>query len=293
MRLGFQAFRVAWLLLVVGVATGAELRVVGSDLLGLEFTKAFYAFAGRGGVRLALTFEGSRPALEQLKAGRADLGVLILPREETAALTGFDAVPIGYLAVAVLVPAGCPVERITFAQLEKIFGGNQPVHWSQLGAAAPWADDLVAPLLPEVGTGLALDTFRHVVLREGPWRREVPRFADRADLAAQFARPSRLLAIADAGTIPPDVKTKLVAVAPDATAAAVLPTAENLHAGRYPIALAAQLVFRPARRADVARLAEFLLGPEAAALLPAAGIVPVPPAARAEQQRMLGGDAKQ
>lgn len=284
---GLQAFRVAWLALVWGVASGAELRVVGSDLFGLEFTKSFYAFVSRARVPVALTFEGSRPALEQLKAGRADIGVLILPREEAGSLAGFEAVPVGYLAVAVLVPVDCPLERISFAQLGKIFGGNQGVHWSELGAAAPWADDLVAPLLPEVGTGLALDCFRHVVLRDGSWRREIPRYRDSADLAAQFARPSRLLAVAAAGAIPADSKTKLLPVASDAAGPAVLPTAEILYAGRYPIALAVQLVFRAERRADAARLGEFILGEEAAALLQPAGIVALPPAGRAKQQRAL------
>src|SRR4051812_37620821 len=56
----------------------ADLRLVGTDLLGLEFTKALYAAAGEEGITLSVVLDGSRPGHEQLKSGRADLALLIL-----------------------------------------------------------------------------------------------------------------------------------------------------------------------------------------------------------------------
>src|SRR3954464_11971393 len=79
----------------VGIAF-ADVRVVGTDLLGLEFTKAFYAFSGRNGVKLALAFDGSRPGLDELRAERADLAIITWPAEESAALAPFRVVPLAY-----------------------------------------------------------------------------------------------------------------------------------------------------------------------------------------------------
>src|SRR3954464_9449361 len=86
----------------VGIAF-ADVRVVGTDLLGLEFTKAFYEFAGRNGIKLALAFDGSRPGLDELKAERADLAIVTLPAEENAALVPFRTIPLAYHCVIVVV----------------------------------------------------------------------------------------------------------------------------------------------------------------------------------------------
>ena len=53
---------------LLAVVLRADLRVTGSDLLGLEFTRAFYEFSGRNGLKLALALDGSRPGWAELKA---------------------------------------------------------------------------------------------------------------------------------------------------------------------------------------------------------------------------------
>src|SRR3954469_25436133 len=87
----------------------ADLRVVGTDLLGLEFTKAFYEYSGRNGIKLALAFDGSRPGLQEFENGRADLALVTLPREEEAALARFRTLPLAYHCIFVVVPRSCPL----------------------------------------------------------------------------------------------------------------------------------------------------------------------------------------
>jgi phosphate transport system substrate-binding protein len=280
---------------ILAGAVRADLRVVGSDLLGLEFTRHFYRFAGESGERLALALDGSRPGLAELRAGRADLAVVVLPPAEAAMLTGYRVVPFGFHRVVILVPAACPLEKITVGQLARIFGadtsGGALTRWGELGIAGEWAEASVAPLAPEVGTGIALEFFRRVVVDSRDFRAGVRRFADANSLSAAFTGTERTLALA-AG-VPANVPgLKVLPVAVEPGSAAHGPTIENLLSGRYPLCLPLQLVFAEARGATLRVAGEFLFGEEAARLLAAADIVPLPAPMRAASLRaMVAGAA--
>lgn len=266
-------------------AAAAELRVVGTDLLGLEFTKALYEFAGHEGLRLTVAFDGSRPGLEQLRAGRADLGLFVLPPEDARALSGFETQPIGYHAVVVSAPEGCPLDQITFDQLAAVFGArpattnNPGVRWRDLGAGGEWAGEFVTPLAPEVGTGIAIEYFRHVVLRDAPFGRDLLRFASGPELAMHVRSHPRALIVS--GGWPRDatgLKRLKVAVAADQPG--ILPTAETLYAGSYPLRLPVELVFPTERLTEAVRILRFLHGDTATGLLEKAGVAPLPASAR-------------
>jgi phosphate transport system substrate-binding protein len=290
------AARAAWFAItswfVAGWADAAELRVVGTDLLGLEFTKAFYEFSVRHGLELALTFDGSRPGLEQLKAGRADFGLFVLPPEDRPVPGDFETHPVGYHAVVIVAPASCPLDEITFDQLAVVFGAGEGganssgARWSDLGVGGDWAGEFVNALAPEVGTGIAVEYFRHKVLRDGALKRELPRFANEADLSTRFSGPPQPRVLAITAGLPPHTKMmKALKLAVGAGQPAVLATAETLHAGTYPLRLPVQFVFRVERRAEALRVAEFLFSDDAAQLLTAADVVPLPPTDRADQLR--------
>ena len=267
----------------------AEVRVVGTDLLGVEFSKALYDCAGRSRMSLALAFDGSRPGLDRLKSGQADLAMILLPAGEEHAAAGFESVVVAYQCVVVLVAPGCPLERITLEQLAAIFGTEGPargIRWSELGVDGESGAGLIMPSLPEVGTSLTSEYFRQVVLRRGVVRPGIGRYRLRAELASLFAGESRVLAIAP--TPPGPNVAKVVAVAMNAKRAAFLPTCENVHAGDYGLRMPMRLVFRREARTALRPLLRFLQGDEAATPFAAAGMVPLPPAVRAE--RMLALD---
>jgi ABC-type phosphate transport system substrate-binding protein len=285
----------AGLLLAISPSFGAELRIVGSDLLGSEFTRALYEYAGRTAQKVTLALDGSRPGLEQLKANRAEVGLVVLPPNDTPAVAGFETEPIGYHALVVIVSNSCPLDQITFEQLARVLGaatgggGNLGARWSDLGVSGDWAREAVTPLVPEVGagiTGITLDYLRHVVLRDGPVRRDMARYARASALAAEILADPHTLAIA--AQLPADVKhLKALKVSTKAGHAAEFATPETLHRGDYPLRLPVHFVYRAERRTDVLRLAEFLFGEVAARALAQADIVPLPAAARAEQLRRI------
>ncbi|MSU50931.1 MAG: hypothetical protein EXS37_17880 [Opitutus sp.] len=275
----------------------ADLRVVGSDLLGLEFTRAFYEFSGRNGLPLALALDGSRPGWEEFKAGRADLALIVLPPEEAAPLASFRTRPLGYHSIVVLVPADCPLERITLAQLAAVFGTNAEagsragLRWSELGVAGEWGGAFVAAVAPESGEGITTEYFRAAVLRGRELKSNVQRYAAGAELLRHFGGDSRAMALAPMA--PAGAKNiKVLRVAAGVSDAGVAPTPETLHAATYPLRLPLQLVFRPDRAPALTRLFEFLFGEIAAQLLERAGVTPLPALVRQAQLPSTGPGEK-
>jgi len=61
------------------VVSAAEFRIVGTDLLVVGVSKAHGGFAGRNRLNVALAVGDSRPGLDPLQAGRADLALAVLP----------------------------------------------------------------------------------------------------------------------------------------------------------------------------------------------------------------------
>lgn len=258
-------------------------RVVGSDLLGVEFSKALYEFAGRHRLDVALALDGSRPGQEELKAGRADLALLVLPEGEESAAPVFQSIAVAYHRVVVLVPAACPLPRVTFDQLAGIFGRGplRVERWRELGVGGDWAGSTVIALAPEVGQGIALDYFCHLVLPGRELKSNVIRYPDVAGLMARFSGETRGVALA--ADVPPAEELRVLPVAVEARGPAFLPTPENLHSGDYGLGLPLRLVVRREAVPALLPLIRFLGGDEGAPHFERAGVVPIPVARRAQQ----------
>jgi hypothetical protein len=274
------------MLLSAVVVLPAELRVVGTDLLGVNFSKALYDHAGRHDVVLALALDGSRPGLDRLKAGRADLALLVLPPSEEEA-AAFETATLAYHRVVVLVPPASPVVQVTLDQLAGIFGVGGPTgfnRWGELGLSGEWSGRAIVPQAPVAGAGIAAEYFRQAVLHGLDFKSNVDRYDSPVDLALRLAGESRAIALASSPPSGPG-GAKIVPVAMRAGGAAYLPTPENLHSGCYPLRLPLRLVFRRESAAALRPLWRFLFSDELAPLLERADIVPLPAAAR--QQQML------
>lgn len=259
-------------------------RVVGSDLLGVEFSKALYEVAGRHRLDVALAFDGSRPGLDELKASRADLALLVLPAGEESAAPEFQSIAVAYHRVVVIVTAACPLSHVTLDQLAGIFGRGalRVEHWRELGVGGDWAGSSVVALAPEVGTGIAVEYFCHLVLRGRELKSNVVRYPDAASLAARFSGETRGVALAaDAPPAAPELRILPVAV--EARGPAFLPTPENLDSGDYRLRLPLWLVVRREMVPALLPLIRFLGGDEGVPHFERAGVVP-PPASRRAQQ---------
>lgn len=284
----FHRVRSWFVLIVIGTvaeARAAELRIVGSDLLGLDFTKACYVFSIREAIPLAVIFDGSRPGLEQLKTGRADLALLTLPPTDEPEAAVFASIRLAWHRVVVIVPAAIPLERVTFSELVAIFGAGVPVshnRWSDLGLTGEWAGSPITPLAPAARIWLTSESFRHAVLGHGALKSQVGRYDSAADLLRRLAGDSRAIALAP--SLPPGATgLRLLPVALRSGDPAFSPTPENLHSGDYPLRLPLSIVFRREATAKLLPVLRWLLSDAAAATLERAELVPVPASLRRQQ----------
>ncbi len=277
-------------LLLVAVplrAADAVLTVAGSDLLGPDFSAGVTAFAKRAGLTVTLKLAGSRAGLEAMQAGKADLALLVFADDEKPPAAPLVARPVAFCTAAVVVPAGLPLEQVTFRQLQQVFSASEsspPKFWFNLGLSPndDWGRRPVSPILCGPGGGLSYDLFRHKVLAT-PALRAAVAVADDPPAA------QRQVIAADGGIailpLPPvgrrDLKT--LPVARGSREVAFLPTAESIFSGDYPIRLPVQVVFRSDAAKRLLPLLRFLYGADAVPLWQGAQLVPLPANAREGQ----------
>ncbi len=75
-------------------AVAAEVRLAGSDLLGPELTKTLAGYTAADRIKFNITLEGSRPAYEQLKSGRAAVALITLAPDEMIDDCLLEALPL-------------------------------------------------------------------------------------------------------------------------------------------------------------------------------------------------------
>jgi len=263
----------------------APSRIAGSDLLGPEFSKALYAAAARAGVPVLLTFDGSRPGAQALKQGKADAALLSLPEAELAELSEFRLTPIAYHRVVVLVPESCPLRQITLAQLARIFGarGAGSLAWGDLPGATEWAGNAIVAVAPEMGSGVTLDFFRHVVLGGGELKHNLVRYRTTAELLGHFTGESRVIALA--AVLPKEAARVRVLAGGKPGDDAVLHEPQAVHAGKYPLRLPLFVAVRREAAMQLDGLQNWLCGEEAAAEFARAGLQSLPHDTRNEEVR--------
>lgn len=263
----------------------AEVRVVGSDLLGKEFTTALTAYSKRNDLGVKLALEGSRTGLEQLVAGKADLGIVVFSPGEKPLAAPFVVLPVAYHTVSVVVPASLPLTQITFAQLNMIYGDDAQSglkRWNDLGVAGEWSHRNILPNIPGPAGGLTYDLFRYSVLKAPALKPTVGVQDGLAETLARIRGDEGGVAILPA--LPanqPRLKTLLVARGPQDVAFG--PTPENIHSGDYPIRLPVYLVFRKDAAKRLQTTLRYLLSEDAVPLWENAHLVPLPIQARNQQ----------
>jgi phosphate transport system substrate-binding protein len=226
--------------------------------------------------------------MDQLKAGRADLAVVVLPTEEESALAEFESFVFAYQLVTVLVPATLPLDQVTLEELGGIFGEGGPSslsRWGDLGLAGERAISAIEPHVPAVGRGIAVEFFRHVVLHDRAFKSTVGRYATLAELPNRLQADGRAIALA--AVRPVDSALRAVPVALRAGEPAFSPTPENVHSGDYPLRLAVRLVCRHDARPGLAPLLRHFFSDAIAARLELAELQPLLASARRQQALAL------
>lgn len=281
-----------WLTGLIGLAmlasgAPAEVRVLGSDLMGPAFRVALEHFGAEQARPVRLELQGSRAARDALVSGVAGVALVVTPEPETAWPEGWVALPLAYHTLVVVTAPDAPVNQLDLAQLREIFGAGTATltRWDDLGAPGEWRGRQVQPLLVGDQAGLTHDLLRHGVLRTVALKNTVVVLARPDEVAARVRTAPGGLGLLPAA--PVDLKVLALAAGPGEVAFG--PTPENVHAGDYPLRVPVRLVFPRATASEHLALLRFLLGDEVAAANRSDGLVPVPRAVR--QQLALALEA--
>lgn len=259
----------------------AEVRVVGSDLLGPAFAAALEKFGRENDVKIATTLAGTRPGLDQLRSGDADVGLFALPPGEAPPDAPLVSRAIACQAVVLVVPEKLPLTELTTAQVRGIFaatGAENLSLWGGVGLTGEWRTRTIAIHAVEPGAALTLPLFRRLALNGADLK---PLGAAAAlDRVIERVRASDN-AIGLVPTLPePGSGLRALALAPSVRESAHLPTAANLHAGSYPLRLPLYVVFRRDAASRLLVFLRFLLSDECADALAQANFQALPVDAR-------------
>lgn len=274
------------LLLVCSVgAVRADVRVVGSDILGNDFTAGLTTYGQRNDLGLKLALEGSRTGLEQLKSGQADLALMVFSPGETPPAAPFVALPVAYHTAVVVVPSSLPLTQITYAQLNAIYGDDAQSglkRWSDLGITGEWASRNILPNIPGPAGGLTYDLFRYTVLTAPSLKPTVGVQGSLTETLTRIRGDEGGMAIMP--LLPPNQpRLKTLLVARGAQDVAFGPSQQNIHTGDYPIRLPVYLVFRKDGAKKLQTLLRYLLSEDAVPLWEKAQLVPLPLQVRNQQ----------
>lgn len=266
-------------LCVLALSAGAaEIRITGSDLLGDAFGRAAAVYARENDTVVKVDLRGTRPGIEDLRQGRADLGVFLLPPEEPAPLDRLVSRVVAYQVAVVVVPTASPLRQVTLPQLRGLYAQTSSqtlLRWGDLNLSAPWADRpvLLRALAPKAG--LAFPLFQRVILAGGEPNASLEYLPTEAAFIQRLAATDTAVGVT--GLFPAETSgLRVLSLAASPTDPAYAPTPENVHQGGYPLRMPLYVTFRREARADLLPFLKFLLSDEGAAALAPAHFVPLP-----------------
>ncbi len=273
------------------IAAAADLTLAGSDLLRPALAKPLAGKDVGGGRTLRLRLDGSRSALDDLRAGRADFAVVAFAPDEPPPEKEFRLIPLAYQVVVFAVNDDNPVRQVTFAQLGGMFGDREPVNlrqWGGFGAKGSWAEKPIALNMVVDIDSLALDIFKHTVLNTPALKSTIVEQADVDELVRKVRVDDTCI-----GMFPRLLRdttgVHVLLISRDEKDVPFGPTPENINTGDYALRLPFYVAFNPLRSGEVAPAVNLLLGDAVAAELEKAGFVPVPAKVRAAALRTVAG----
>ncbi|MBA3849897.1 MAG: hypothetical protein C0502_07860 [Opitutus sp.] len=260
------------------MAGETTLRVAGSDLLGGDLRREWEGLAAERGVRATFALEGTRPAMEALAAGRADLALLLLPAHEAPPEGDCLSFALAFQAVVFVVPENSPVREMTLAQARGLFvpgesGGFEK--WGDFGLEGAWRERPLVLHALAAEAGLAVPLARSLVWPGLELKPAVRHSADNVQLHRRLLAAENALGLT-VGAPAERSGLRAVALAANRSEPAYLPTMENLAGGVYPLRLILHLTVRRSALPRLLPLLRILLREEAVPALAAAGFEPLP-----------------
>lgn len=251
----------------------------GSDTivnLALAWAEAYHQVEPQ--VSISVTGGGSGTGIAALINGTVDLANAsrqIKPEElQAAQANGFSPVEfvVARDAIAIIVNPNNPVEQLTIGQLSDIYSGKI-VNWSEVGGE----DRPIVKLSRETNSGTHV-YFLETVLRRGDvedktlFSPDTLLLPSSEGITAEVRDNPNAIGYDGLGYVTPDVK--VIAVAADLSGPFVLPSADTVNNGQYPIARDLYMYSANQPTGRVLDYVNWILGPEAQRIVSQLGFVP-------------------
>lgn len=267
------------LLLGMAAPDAGAAKLAGSDLLAVKCGEVLKKNAASIPDGLQLMLDGSLRGERRLRDGTADAALLILPDKSKVPeiVKGeWEAVPIAYQTVIVVVNKFNKLEQIDLPTLAAIYGKRQDVdiqYWS--GIKESGLEMPISAVSTRYDMGIVAPLFRSRVLGDEEYKTSI--LFRHNDAAAEDYVISSLNAIAIL-SVPPvrEDRVKTLAVYNPQKMNAYLPTASNLYNGDYPLVVPMYFVVPRKSAAAVKPILQEIFGDPMAGALQESGFMPVP-----------------
>ena len=251
---------------------------MGSELVAGPLTTVFTDRTAEFGVELDATFRGSYSGILALRSDVADMALLVENPHGDEFPESWVSMPLGHLAAFVIAPRQLTLDQLTFEDLSLIFGASSAVattRWGDFGADGTWASVPVSAHITTPAQGLSYEIFRHRVLSNPELKVSVRKFDSLESTREALRADEAGIAVVpwwDEG----DERFKALLIGSAGGEVAFGPTAQNLSAGDYPLALTLSLVFERSRSQELLPWLKFCYSDEVSRALEEANVVPLP-----------------
>ncbi len=230
-------------------------------------------------VRISVTGGGSGTGIAALINGTVDIANAsrAIKPEEVAAARANGINPVEHVvardAIAVIVHPSNPVSQLTIQQISDMYSGKI-TNWKEVGGE----DQPIVLLSRETNSGTHV-FFLEEVLRQGRkddktlFSPDTLLMPSSEGITAEVRDNPNAIGYDGLGYVTPDVKTIAVAKSPEGPY--VLPSAETVHSGQYPIARDLYVYTRGEPQGEIKAYLNWILGEEAQAIVRELGFVPL------------------
>ena len=232
-------------------------------------------------ISISVTGGGSGTGIAALMNGTVDIANASrsIKLEEVEAIKANGNEPVEFViardAIAIVINPSNPVDELTLQQISDIYGGKI-ANWKEVGGE----DRPIVRLSRETNSGTHV-YFLEEVLRLGEkdnetfFSPETLLLPSSEGIGAEVRQNPNAIGYDGLGYVTHDMK--VVAVARDDSSPYVMPSAETVNAGEYPIARDLYMYTNGAPTDIIATYLEWILSPDAQEIVTELGFVPVNP----------------
>lgn len=267
---------------VLAAALARATDIVGTDALADTLGVGLAERAAAAGQKVGIAFDGSLPAREAVRDGKADLGIVLL-RDNDLIDKASDGkpirrIPLGSAAAYVYVHASNPLREIDLATLANLFGAGQRADYKF------WSDvpglSLAEPVLAFTESAdrqMAQPIFQGVALGGRPFKASVRQRVDMTTVRESLAGRTNAIVVTGRPLVPKVGKMLQVSDGREGRSSTAYSADDaNIFNGDYPLRLPLVLCVREDRVQDQAETIRWLLSEEAAERIRQAGMIPAP-----------------